>query len=773
MRTGTIAFIAGISLYHVLAWPLGLASALLLPLTAYLGVKYRPTGLICLFACGFIWCGVIAEYQLTQQLPDNLQAQDLTILGKISSPVEFDFRRIRFQFDVKQAWLHGEPVDFTGRVRLSWFRQPVSPKAGQIWRLRVKMKKPHGFLNPGGFDYEGWLFRHSILATGYVRQGHDNQLKAESDCLIDIQCWRQTLADNIDRLVQDKQIAGLIKAISLGLRHDLEPEQQKVFAQTGTSHLIAISGLHIGLIAGFVFFLVARLWTFTTTGCLRWPATKVAAIAAIMAALLYALIAGMSLPTQRALIMISVFMLNLLRQKKTSFIDNLFVAALLIAVIYPFSISEPGFWLSFLAVGIILLITRGRLQQLKKFTGHGRMQLLIIIGMFPVLAIVFGQVSLVSPLANLLFIPFMSLLIIPVSLLGVVLLPLSDVLAGLLFKLVAFGMHLAMPVLDWLASRPLATLHFPALPTSLCILLICATGIILLPRYLPGRWLGLIACLPVFLFHTPSPDYGGFSLTLLDVGQGLSTVIQTQHHTLLFDTGAKFSERFNAGDAVILPYLRSQGIQQLDTLVISHTDNDHIGGFKAVITSTRVKRLYSGEQNKLRDYAAVACHQGVAWQWDGVMFTFLAPFQDSHARKTNNRSCVLKINSRYGSALLTGDIEAKVERQLLRRERAMLDVDVLIAPHHGSKTSSSGPFIRAVSPQYVLYPVGYRNRFHHPAMKIVRRYRENGVKQLDTAHSGAIRIMFSGRGNMLKPEIYRKTSHRPWRQGDGKPSHFM
>jgi len=771
MRTGTIAFLTGIAIALLYPAPISFSVTLSLLSISAVMLLLRPLRIPLLIIIGYGWCALYANLQLSAQLPEQYEGLDLVVQGQIASPLQAHDTRIRFLFDVQNATSANVPVDFSGKIRISWYHFTEQPRPGDEWQLLVRLKRPHGFSNPGGFDYEGWLFRQGIVATGYIRKSADNHHITSNSCALSVACWRQYLAQQVDLLVTQPRQAGIIKALALGLRTDITPQDRELFRDTGTAHLMAISGLHIGLVAGLVYLIILKLWSSLPSLCLKLPAPKAAALFAIAVSVLYALLAGLSIPTQRALIMISVFMLVILRQRQYHYIDVLLVAALLINLIHPLSLSDAGFWLSFIAVAIIFYITQGRRGKMMALKKLIIMQLAIVTGMVPVMAIVFQQISLSAPLANLLIVPIMSVLLIPMAIAGVLLAPLAPSLAMPVLNLFAWLMQYLLLLLTQLSEFNHNIIYFPSMPIVLYLCIALGVVILLMPRHLPGRWLGLLAVLPLILYQVPKPSEQEFWFTLLDVGQGLSAVVRTRHHTLLYDTGARFSESFNVGNSVVLPYLRHQGIENLDMVVISHSDNDHIGGFTSIHRAMRVSQIISGEPDKLPKLNVSRCKTGMTWQWDGVEFQFLSPANTPSKR--NNRSCVLKISSPAGSVMLTGDIERHMEQSLLQQQQAHLSSDVLVVPHHGSKSSSTTSFIQQVSPQYALVSAGYKNRFGHPHGDVVRRYQENDVMLMNTAHSGTVDFYFTLGKKPLTPVSYREIRQRWWHNFTAKSEHIM
>ena len=767
MRTGTLAFLLGVLLFQqmttlpALAWGWGL----LLCVPAALWLKpfwHLPAWLL----AGFLWSLFSAHQILATSLQQNLIGEDIWIEGQVASLPTQKTRYVQFEFAVQRAWVGEKPVAVPGRIRLNWYQNfPPALHAGDNWRLQVRLKPPRGFRNPGGFDYEAWLLQHRIRATGYVRQAEQKSQLATGRAY-PLQRLRQTIRTQVSEALDNSgddsgsgsPVKGVLLALVIGDRSAITPAQWQTLQRTGTNHLMAISGLHIGLVAGLAFLLGQRLWRYSGRGMLWLPAPKAGAVLALMAALVYAALAGFSIPTQRALIMVAVVMLALLTSRPVVPTRTLATALLLVLLFDPLAVLSSGFWLSFAAVAIIFYGLSGRLGRLPGWYQGVRVQWWISVGLFPLVIVLFQRVSLISPLANLLAVPLVSLLVVPLALFGTLILPVSHWLGENILRLAAWIMHGVMFGLAWLAEWPLASWSGAVTSGWQAVLAVGGVILLLAPRGLPARGVGLVLLLPLLVGVPSAIPAGEARFTLLDVGQGLAAVVETRHHSLVFDTGPRFSSRFNTGEAVVLPYLRQRGLRQVDRLIISHGDTDHIGGAESVLAAIPVGHISSSVPDKLAPRAVNPCWRGQRWEWDGVEFTMLHPAEDLTYRR-NNASCVLKVTAGEHTLLLTGDIEKAAERRLLR-EPGDLQADILVAPHHGSNTSSTTPFIQAVAPEYVLFPVGYRNRFRFPRQAVVQRYREQGVTMLDTATAGAISFQL-GQGS-LQPGRFRLKARRYW-----------
>jgi len=739
------------------SWP-WLAGLLLSILLALPFRRYRGVLMVAAAGFGFLWAAVCGHWQLANGLNPELEGEEVLLEGMVNSLPERQFQQLRFLFVPDKAERDGDEVTLPPQLRLSWYTDyPEDLAPGQRWRLRVKLKRPWGMMNPGGFDYEAWLFTQGIRATGYVRHSADNQRLSDSPWQAPLQRLRYALLRRLQQVLGDESAAGVIIALALGERGGISDEQWRVLLASGTNHLVAISGLHVGLVAGLLFFLVQGLWRRCARCCLWLPAPRAGALAAMAAGAGYAAMAGFSLPTQRALLMLAVVLGASLWQRPVAPSRALSLALWAVLLWQPTAVLAAGFWLSFAAVALILYGMGGRLYPSGLWWRWGRVQGLVALGLLPLLLTLFGRGSLSAPLANLLAVPLVGFLIVPLTLLGTLLLPLWSDAAATVLQMAVMLVQAGWPLLIWLTERipPL----FSSAPGWTLLPALLGVIWLLMPRGWPLRGAGAALLLPLLLLRPAMPAPGTAEVTLLDVGQGLSAVVLTRHHALVFDTGPQYRSGFNTGDAVLLPFLREQGVRRLDRLIVSHGDNDHIGGARALLQGIDAERVLTSVPQKMAWVAHQRCHAGQRWQWDGVVFTILHPPARTGKGRGNNDSCVLRVTAGGQSMLLTGDIEVEAERELLAGP-AMLRAEVLVAPHHGSKTSSSEAFIAAVQPQWVLYPVGYRNRYGFPRPEVVQRYRRLAVHSLESFRSGAITVTL-GHGP-IAPRTYRQQAQRYW-----------
>lgn len=715
------------------------------------------TRLLAYVLLGGFWALINANSVLNDRLSPELAGKDIAITGIITNVPQHNGQSIRFEFSPDKV----ADLVLPHKLRINWYKPlPPAISAGERWQLTVKLKPIHGMVNPASFDYEGWLFQQRIGATGYVRNHKDNKRLSVAS-FYSINALRESLLTKLSNHLKDSPNLGLIQGLTTGIRDNISFSQWQTLRLSGTNHLLAISGLHIGLAAAIGFFSVRWLWSRRAKNLLLLPAMEAAAIAGFFAALFYSALAGFAIPTQRALIMVATVMIALLIRRPVAPSYVLSFSLLLVLIWDPFAVLAAGFWLSFSAVTIILFTSQNRYpaprwQWLKIHT-------LIAFGLTPLLLLFFLQTSLIAPVANIIAVPFISLIIVPILLLASLMLALYEPVGSILLQLADILLTLFWPLLDYLAALPFSHWTIARLPFYYYLVVIIGSLLLLAPRGFPAKWLGIIGLSPLLLFHPDRPDHGEFWFYLLDVGQGLAAVVQTKEHTLVFDAGPKYSDSFNAGTAIIQPFLQQQGIKKIDTLIISHADNDHIGGAVPLMENIPVDTLLTSvPDDTLPD--ALPCLAEQSWQWDQVNFTMLYPTKKDAGTK-NDLSCVLKVSNTAGSILLTGDIEKQAEQQLVERYGSNLQSTILVAPHHGSKTSSSTRFIDAVKPGIVLFPVGYKNRYHFPAKVVTDRYKVRQISQYNTADHGAIQFKM-GINSMSAPLLYRQQEKSIWSYGN-------
>jgi len=734
---------------------------LLLPVCLILAAWFSVLRLPSVATAGFLWALAHALWLGPITLDPDLEGRDLLLEGYVAGLPDVAPERTRFLFDVIATSPQGSIQGAPARLRLSWYEQTPELRPGERWQLQVRLKGRHGFVNPGGFDYEGWLFQQGLAATGYVRQSEKNRRLGDDYGRYPVQWLRDRLRREINKALEGREQSGMLAALILGDRSSLQQEYWASFTRTGTSHLVAISGLHIGMVAGLCFWLTRRLWPYLGRLPLWLAAPRAAALAGLLGAAGYAALAGFAVPTQRALTMLLVVMGGLWLGRNPRPANTLGLALLLVILLDPLAVMSGGFWLSFLAVAAILYGIGGRLPDTGLWRRWGRVQWLVFVGLAPLLLMLFQQLSLVAPLVNLLAVPWFSLVLVPLLLLATLLLWPLPAAGGLLLNGGETLLAWTLTGLHWVAQWPLASWQLPQLPGWVWPPAFAGVLLLLAPRGLPGRWLGGLLLLPLLLVRPAAPGPGEAWLDVLDVGQGLAAVVRTRDHTLVYDTGPRFSQRFDAGSAVLLPFLRSVGVRQVDLLILSNGDADHAGGAQALAAELPLGRVLSGEPAKIPDLQARPCEAGQSWNWDGVAFSVLHP-RSTDRWRGNNRSCVLSLDHVAGRVLFPGDIEAPAERSLVEGSPDALSSRILLAPHHGSATSSTPALVQAVVPEYVVFSAGYRNRYGFPKSAVAERWRSVGAHTLNTAESGAVSFRLLAGGTLVGPHLGRLEQRRYW-----------
>lgn len=760
MRCAILAFAAGAGVLQLQAHlpepqlQLALASVAILLLAWR---RFLPVQVVSGATLGLCWAAFVASQALAPTLEPADEGRDLALIGTIDSLPYTFAQGVRFHFLVEQVE-GGATVP--PRVALSWYAsaldRPAPVRPGERWRLTVRLQRPHGTANPGGFDYEAWLLEQGVRATGYVRPGAGDR---RIDAFVPrfgtvVERSRALLRERILRALAGKPFAGVIVALVIGDQRGITQAEWEIFNRTGIGHLISISGLHITMVAGLAALVASALWRRSFyTGAqlpLALPAQKVAALTGAAVAIVYVLLAGFGIAAQRTLYMILVVATALWCGRIARVSHILCTAIGMVVVSDPWALLWPGFWLSFGAVAAILYAGTGRMRGpgtgwRASLRAAAHTQYVVTLALAPLTMLLFAQVSVASPLANAIAIPIVSFIVTPLALVGSLLpAPLSTALL-----LAAHGVVAAMAaVLEQLSSMRWAVWSAPAAGPAACALAVLGVLWMLAPRGWPLRWLG---CVPVLalMAHLPThPAPGTFTVTAFDVGQGMALLVETAHHRLLYDTGPAYSPESNGGSRIIAPYLRMRGIARLDGIVVSHSDVDHVGGALALLKAVQVdwvaSSLWPHHPVALAARRHVRCAAGQRWRWDGVEFAMLHPQPGAAGAigaKANAQSCVLRVSNGSRAMLLAGDIEAPQEASLLLGD-APLSADVLLAPHHGSGTSSTAAFLEAVQPQVAVFQVGWRNRYRHPKAEVYARYGARGIRRFRTDEAGAVTLQF-------------------------------
>jgi competence protein ComEC len=743
---------------------------------------------------GFGLTGWRASAFQSTTLSPALEGRDMEVTGRVLAMPQPGEDGVRFRLGIESARLNGQTVKLPPQILLGWYsgfgardaksllnkevgqdadpfelglalqRQPQILRAGERWHMTVRLKAPHGNSNPYGFDYELWLWEQGIQATGYVRAGpHDAPpLKLSSSWEHPVERARQSVREAIYQRVDNRQLAGVLAALVVGDQNAIERADWDVFRATGVAHLMSISGLHITMFAWAASLLISGLWRrsvkLTPRLCLALPASSAGALGGLFLATLYALFSGWGVPAQRTIWMLAVVVLLRQSGKQWPWLQTWLLAMAVVVVLDPWALMQAGFWLSFVAVGVLFATDLGAKSNEHGSSAAGppqgarapsggsaaraaasvgaifREQWVVTLALTPLSLLLFNQVSLVGLLANAVAIPWVTLLVTPLAMLGVLWAPVWDGAAWAVGLLAWF--------LQWLASWPLASISVAAAPLWCAVAGVLGGGLVAMR--LPWHWraLGIPLLLPVLLWQPARLAPGQFELLAADIGQGNAVLVRTASHALLYDTGPLFSRESDAGNRVLVPLLRALG-ERVDMLMLSHRDTDHTGGASAVLAMQPQAALLSSiedghELQALRK--SVRCVAGQRWEWDSVAFEVLHPAAADYevVNKSNAMSCVLRVSNGSQTALLVGDIEVPQELRLASgADSARLKADFLLVPHHGSKSSSSAIFLDAVQPQLALAQAGYRNRFGHPVESVVARYQARGIRLVRSPQCGA------------------------------------
>jgi competence protein ComEC len=735
--------------------------ALLLALAALvLAWRFPRARWFACFLLGICWALWHGAQAMDARLPRAMEGLDFSVVGHL---VDLPLARTdatRFTLQVEQASLDGQSLPLHGRITVSWYQDAPALNPCTRWRLLLRLKRPRGLLDPGGADSERSALERGIVAAGYVRDDPANTRLAGTPWCID--GVRDAVARGIAARVHDRHDAALLQAFSVGDTRGLDQDDWAVARANEVSHLIAISGFHVGVAAVFGVWLVILLYALWPPLGLRLPRPQAQAVAALLAAGVYTALAGFGLPTVRTLLMIAVVALARGSRRGSSGAQSLALAMIAILLFDPLAVLAAGFWLSFVGVAFLMLCLQARGRGLRAFVHElSAGQLVMTVALLPLTLWFFGQASLVGALSNLIAVPLVSFAIVPCALFGMLLLGLCPPLAAPVLWLAARLVHGQWWLLEHMARWPGAHWYLPAVHSYALLLASLGALWLFLPRGAPLRVLGLLLFLPLLLPPRTAPAQGAFQLWVLDVGQGLAVLVRTRDHLLVYDAGARYPSGFDLGEAVVLSSIHALGISKLDVLMISHGDNDHAGGAEAIVAAFPLARRYAGEPARL-SMPSEPCVAGQAWQWDGIDFHVLSPAPGG-INQDNDSSCVLLVEGAAGRVLLTGDISSRVEPQIAAA-MAPGPAPVLLVPHHGSKSSSSAEFLAALKPPLALVSAGWRNRFGHPRAEVVTRYADAGVPVLNTANEGAIALDFPADGMPRTQPGWRHKEARYWRE---------
>lgn len=731
MHARLLALALGLAVPALLVtWPGSNAAFFCLGLGGLCAISRRTRTLSALFI-GLAIAFARVQHGLDARLPFSCEGLDMQMTGRVVGLPDERAGYQRFRFDVEHVSV---PACRVARVELHSYRH-LRLAGDQRWRFHVRLRRVHGFANPGGYDFEGDRWHRGILASGYVRNPAASVLLDEP---VGLHAVRSHLREELRERVPHSPAGGIVRALAIGDREAIPASSWEVLNLTGTTHLAVISGLHVGMVSAALLGLGLAAARSLGPGLARWPAPVLATIPAFLGAVIYAALAGFSLPTQRALVMVCVGLVSMTRARRQPPISALTWALALVLLLDPLAPMARGFWLSFIAVGALIWMfthwTDPRSNAWRRRAHRAwSAQLAVFVALFLPLLLFTQRAVLISPLANLLAIPVVGLVVVPMTLMGTCTLHVAPLVADVLLRGAEGLVAWLLAALAWMSRiAPAVTAGSLTLPMMFAIASVAATT--LLPRAIRGRWWVVIVLLTLLAPHRNPPAEGEVRITTLDVGQGLAVIAETRQHTLLYDTGARFGPGADAGQMVVLPALRFLGIDGLDALIVSHADNDHAGGAASVLAGVPTRRVLVGSGSAARGLSASAerCRTGVGWAWNHVRFTL---FRNPGASSENDRSCVLMIAARGGTALLPGDITAVTERVLPQPPGQVM---LLLAPHHGSRSSSSAAFVAALAPRHVVFSAGYRNPFGHPDGTVVERYRRAGSAVHATYHEGGI-----------------------------------
>lgn len=716
-------------------WLLGLAFILSLFACRFYHPHFKH---LCFFILGLSYSIFRIELALDNRLPlaQNKQPYTLQIIVQ-------DIPRQEPYATIFTAHVINPPKGVPKKISFVDYKKNDWP-SGSIWQVNARLKTPVGQINQTGFNKEIYYLSKAIGATGNIQKDR-HYLGTSHTPQAYLDRFRSNLAQRIRAVGKDyPRGASLISALTIGEQNAIEQADWHAFRQTGITHLVSISGLHVTMVSLFAGFILRYLaFHFNIR---RIQPRTIMLVGGICVALLYALLAGFSIPTQRSVFMLATIAILMLSQRYFSAWQIWWIALSIILLISPLALLSIGFWLSFSLVAALLYVVSNRKNLPKnKWLIALKAQLAVNLASIPPLSIFFGQFPIISPLVNSIAIPWVSWIITPFALISLIL-PFDAPLkwACILSEYSLATLDLILPfAYEYTIAKP---------PLLLLILSVIATLLLIAPRGFPMKTLGATSLGLLLLYQPPQPNLNEAHITVFDVGQGSSMLVQTQNHTLLFDTGL--------GDAnwTILPNLRASGVKNLDKLILSHNDADHDSGFEQITQAYPNAIIHAGQPEAYMTQKEIAsCKHNEKWQWDGVTFQWLT--LPVFSKDSNNRSCVLKISTQNHSLLITGDLSKKGEEKLINENSDILNSDVFILGHHGSKSSNSLDFLQTIKPKYAISSSGFGNNFKHPHPDIIKRLEEQNITLLRTDLYGAIQIEI-GQQLHVKPQV----NHKPFWQ---------
>lgn len=695
------------------------------------------------FLVAMLWCQCHQLWIADQSMPDARVIKQARLQGYVASIPAITASKTQFQFQAT----HLGKESVKALILLSCYQHCPDFRSGQEWVLNAKLQKPLTLGNPGGFDYSNYLHARHINWTGFVGRGDSHLIESDTKHY-PILTLRNHMAETLASIDPDLKTLGILQALTLGITTNVDKDDWDLFRRTGTTHLMVISGAHIGLVAGLTYGFIKWLWCRLSWLCLRCPAPKVASIAGFFMAAIYALLAGFAVPAQRALIVCFFMFFRNFSSQRFGVWQAWRYALFAVMVFEPHSVMMPGFYLSFIAVAILVLINQ-------RFTIGGfrktlLMQVACLIGLMPLTLFWFSYGAVNGLVANMLAIPWVSFIIVPLGL--------FTTLTGQWFVLtwivsiLTHSIEYLLHYLHWVDSFAYVNLNlsFTQFLTPLA-LMIAISLLVLLPLVRLTPVLVMIAIAAVFPAYE-KVNIGEVKIDVLDVGQGLSVVVRTAKHMLVYDTGGKFYHGGDMGKIAIIPYLMTLGVSAMDKVIISHPDLDHRGGLASLEEKFNINELIVDDP--VFYHRGLSCHQYPDWNWDGISFHFFSI--PSFKNSKNNSSCVLQISTRAGQVILTGDIEKLAEQYLTDTYGERLASSILVVPHHGSKTSSTPQFIKNVAPQFALVSYGFDNRYHFPHQHAMQTYEQNHIPVYNTVDCGMARVFLKENTLSEKPDCYRQ-----------------
>ena len=710
---------------------------------------------------GFLLASWHYQQYAREYFPGTLQAKTLAVIGYVDGMQKQENDAYRFAFQIKKYMGQYHHFHQQSRVLLYWRDPPFQIRQGMLLQLRISLKWPHGAIDPGSFDRRTFAFANGLSAQGYVKSGRclpEASRQQHTYFLFQaISRLRKQFKRKLMALTHGDSLQGFLLALAVGDHSLISHQQWQVFQKTGTSHLVAISGLHVSMVAGMVLLLIGYVTRFFPWIYLYCPRQCIGILPALCVAVGYGLFTGFAITTWRACLMLTILLSMRLMKRTMAAADSMTTSLYVILLLDPFAILKISFWLSFYAVLLLsayLQVATTVYQKLKN-------NLIWMVAFMPLLLFCFGQIACLSGVANLVAIPIIACIVLPLLIVSFFFFILHLPYLAVLLSIICNILHAQWLYLHLLSDLPFAVYVHPVMHLWQVGLALFGAFLICYNVYPIWRTLGVLCFFPLLFWHLAVPRMHQLRVSVLDVGQGLSVVLQTAHHIMIYDTGPKYGANYNAGKAIIIPYLKELGVHKIDLLMVSHRDMDHIGGSNALLHAFPVSKILTSVPGRFLGWPVATCLRGLHWHWDGVTFRVLYP-EKKDLHQDNNSSCVLHVQIGKLSVLLPGDIERQAELRIIDlHKREELNSTILIAPHHGSKTSSTQRFLQVVHPHIVVYSTGYLNHFHFPNIRVVARYHTLGVKQFDTQKTGAI-VFTLNRQRILSIMLMNQQYHFPW-----------